>query len=168
MASLDCRLLRQSVGVLVALLDLGGLCAARSGGLRDNDFARPKKVSIQRERARTEKYDNSGHDYQVDGNDNTTARTSTGCQKPEDAIAEVAECRQGTRNWSEYPEQKCGANDDTEQAHAQGADGLRTRCGNQARHLAETAEGDSQPQEKKADPGPSVREADKKLQLTHP
>ena len=44
---------------------------------------------------------------------------------------------------------------------------MRTRCGNQARHLAETAEGDSQPQEKETGPGPSVREADKKLQLTH-
>src|ERR1700753_107203 len=122
MASLDCRLLRQSVGVLVALLDLGGLCAARSWGLRDNDFARPKKVSIQRERARTEKRDNNGHDYQVDGDDNTAARTGTGCQEPADAIAEIAERRQGTRNRSEYPEQKCGANDDTEQTHAPGAD----------------------------------------------
>jgi hypothetical protein len=45
---------------------------------------------------------------------------------------------------------------------------LRTGCGNQARHLAETAEGNSQPQEKKTGPGPSVREADKKLQQTLP
>jgi hypothetical protein len=45
---------------------------------------------------------------------------------------------------------------------------LRTGCGNQARHLAETAEGNSQPQEKETGPGPSVREADKKLQQTLP
>jgi hypothetical protein len=43
-----------------------------------------------------------------------------------------------------------------------------TGCGNQARHLAETAEGDSQPQEKKAEPAPSGREADKEFQQTLP
>src|SRR5690242_9692991 len=79
-----------------------GLAATGSCGLRDNDFARPKEVSIERESARTKQHDNYGHNDQVDGDDNTAARTGTGCHKPEDAAAEIGEGRQGPRNRSEY------------------------------------------------------------------
>jgi hypothetical protein len=105
---------------------------------------------------------------QVNGDDNTAARApSPDVRSQKTQLQRLQSAARAPATGVSIPSRSEGTNHDTEQPHAPGTDRVRTACGNQARHLAETAEGDS-PQEKKTGPGPSVREADKKLQQTLP